>query len=141
MRIKTYNQFNTVNELNTTTYVDIINKTESYPWVRFLSDKELSKADKMQSINILAKELFTKEFLKEFNTGLEINNGGDIYTFEGIKFNTNYTNYSLIFEGSEKTLLIKYDPNGGYYLGSTVEDNLDNESKDLLNDMLKYMKR
>jgi hypothetical protein len=136
--IKSWLKFN--EELNVETYADIMNKTENYPWVKFLGDK-LNKADKMKTVNTLANELFTKEFLKEFNTGLTINNGDVEWTFEGIKFNANYTNYTLIFKAGNETLLVNYNDNTGYYLTGGIEDNLDNESISLLKDMFKYMNR
>jgi hypothetical protein len=136
--IKSWLKFN--EELNVETYADIMNKTENYPWVRFLGDK-LNKADKMKTVNTLANELFTKEFLKEFNPGLTINNGDVEWTFEGIKFNANYTNYTLIFKAGNETLLVNYNDNTGYYLTGGIEDNLDNESISLLKDMFKYMNR
>lgn len=136
--IKSWLEFN--EELNVETYADIMNKTENYPWVKFLGDK-LNKADKMKTVNTLANELFTKEFLKEFNPGLTINNGDVEWTFEGIKFNTNYTNYTLIFKAGNETLLVNYNDNTGYYLTGGIEDNLDNESISLLKDMFKYMNR
>jgi len=136
--IKSWLKFN--EELKAETYADIMNKTENYPWVKFLGDK-LNKADKMKTVNSLANELFTKEFLKEFNPGLTINNGDVEWVFEGIKFNTNYTNYTLIFKAGNETLLVNYNDNTGYYLTGGVEDNLDNESISLLKDMFKYMNR
>jgi hypothetical protein len=136
--IKSWLKFN--EELNVETYADIMNKTENYPWVKFLGDK-LNKSDKMKTVNTLANELFTKEFLKEFNPGLTINNGNVEWVFEGIKFNTNYTNYTLIFKAGNETLLVNYNDNTGYYLTGGVEDNLDNESISLLKDMFKYMNR
>jgi hypothetical protein len=136
--IKSWLKFN--EELKAETYADIMNKTENYPWVKFLGDK-LNKADKMKTVNSLANELFTKEFLKEFNPGLTINNGNVEWVFEGIKFNTNYTNYTLIFKAGNETLLVNYNDNTGYYLTGGVEDNLDNESISLLKDMFKYMNR
>jgi dTDP-D-glucose 4,6-dehydratase len=78
-------------------------------------------------------------FLKEFNPGLTINNGDVEWTFEGIKFNANYTNYTLIFKAGNETLLVNYNDNTGYYLTGGIEDNLDNESISLLKDMFKYM--
>jgi hypothetical protein len=136
--IKSWLKFN--EELNVETYADIMNKTENYPWVKFLGDK-LNKADKMKTVNSLANELFTREFLKEFNPGLTINNGDVEWVFEGIKFNTNYTNYTLIFKAGNETLLVNYNDNTGYYLTGGIEDNLDNESISLLKDMFKYMNR
>ncbi len=138
MMIKSWLKFN--EELNVETYADIMNKTENYPWVKFLGDK-LNKADKMKTVNSLANELFTREFLKEFNPGLTINNGDVEWVFEGIKFNTNYTNYTLIFKAGNETLLVNYNDNTGYYLTGGIEDNLDNESISLLKDMFKYMNR
>jgi hypothetical protein len=134
--IKNWIKFN--EELKLKTYADIMNKSEKYPWVRNLGDK-LSKSDKLESINTLAKELFTREFLKEFKPGLTINNGAQEWSFEGIKFNANYTNYSLIFESGNERLIINYYPSG-YHLPQGVEDNLDDKSKKLIIDMFKYMR-
>jgi hypothetical protein len=127
------------NELKTQTYADLLNKTETYPWVKFLGDK-LKKADKMESINKLAKEHFTKSFMKEFNEGTKIKNGDKAYEFTGIKFNTNYTNYDLHFKGENESLTIKYDPSG-YYLGYGIDDKLDSNSIKIVKNMFKYMKK
>lgn len=127
------------NELKTQTYADLLNKTETYPWIKFLGDK-LKKAHKMESINKLAKEHFTKAFMKEFKQGTKIKNGEEEYEFRGIKFNTNYTNYDLHFKGRGESLTIKYDPSG-YYLGYGVKDNLDSNSSRLVKSMFKYMKK
>ena len=133
--IKSWIAFN--EELKTETYADIMNKTENYPWVKFLGDK-LNKADKMQSVNVLAKELFTREFLKEFKPGITIKNGGETWKFEHLIFNANYTNYSLSFTNGREYLVVK-NKRDGYYLDAK-EDNLGETSKKLVIDMLKYMK-
>jgi hypothetical protein len=127
------------NELNTQTYADLLNKTENYPWIKFLGDK-LKKADKMEKVNILAKEHFTKAFMDEFKEGTKIKNGDKEYKFKGIKFNTNYTSYDLHFEGEKESLTIKYDPSG-YYLGYGIEDKLDLNSIKIIKSMFKYMKK
>ena len=71
------------NELNTQTYADILNKTETYPWVKFLGDK-FKKADKMESVNKLAKEHFIKYFMNEFKEGIDYieEYGGNIHAYE-----------------------------------------------------------
>lgn len=140
--LKKWKEFN--EELMTQTYADILNRTESYPWVKFLGDK-LGKSDKMESVNYLAKELFTREFLKEFEPGLTIKNGNNEFIFSGIKFNTNYTNYNLQFTNKDKTggdMVIHFDPNDIYYIKHPIGivDNLDDDSKSLISDMFKYMR-
>ncbi len=136
--IKSWLIFN--EELKADTYADLINNTENYPWVRLFANKtNKQKADKMQSVNTLAKDLFTKEFLKEFKIGSTIKNGNDEWTFDGIKFNTNYTSYSLKFKKTNETLWIEFDPSTVYHLPNKVKDELDGKSKSLLKDMFKYM--
>jgi len=127
-----------INELELSTYAKSINKTSDYPWVKFLGDK-LNVADKYGNINKLAKDLFSREFNKKYNN-ISIKNGNTIFKFIDIKFNTNYTNYSLIFENdSNETLVIKYDKANGYYVDKyEFQDNFDEESKTILKDMLQY---
>jgi hypothetical protein len=126
------------NELKTQTYADIMNNTEKYPWVKFLGDK-FKKSDKMKNVNKLANEHFTKKIMDEFKES-EIVNGDKKYKFENIKFNSNWTNYDLVFKG-DNTIYIKFDPTVGYYLGYGIKDDLDNKSKKLINDMFKYMRK
>jgi|LakMenE18May11ns_1017448.scaffolds.fasta_scaffold9834114_2 hypothetical protein len=152
--IKTWNEFSRINELRTETYAEVANRTGGYP-VRLTyagvdsSGKKYVKNPKGEQegrINRLAKERFQQEFLKEFKPGTIINNGGKEFALSNIKFESNYMNYTLIFEevssGSvlPKMLYISYDPREGYYI-ENEEDNLDDRSKKIISDMFKYRGR
>lgn len=152
MRLKNFEQFvnesknrarkslNPLNELDLSTYAKMMDKTESYPWIKFLGDKQ-KVAEKYKNINTLAKELFTREFEKKYNSE-SIKDGDTSYTFDTIKFNANYTNYSLIFKSkSGDRLLIKYATDGYYVDSSDFKDELDERSKNKLKEMLKYNKK
>jgi hypothetical protein len=125
-------------ELDLSTYSKVMNRTYDYPWIKFLGDK-MGVAKKYENINKIANELFKKEFNKKYNSTI-INNGNEIYNFYDIKFNTNYTNYLLIFKNKiNDTLYIKFDKSNGYYVDKyNFEDNFDNTSKNKLKDMLQY---
>jgi hypothetical protein len=127
-----------ITELELSSYGKLMNKTSDYPWVKYLGNPEL--ASKYKNINNLANELFTKAFYKKFEIGMEIKNGDEVYKFNGIKFNANYTNYYLYFKtGSHDYISIVTD-NKNYYLSKRygIEDNFDEESQKLLVNMLKY---
>ncbi len=149
--IKSWDEFSRINELRTETYAKIANDTEGFPWRLSHKDDEGNykrnpKAEQEGRINSMAKERFQQEFLKEFKPGTIINNGGKQFAFSNIKFESNYTNYVLIFEevgsGSvlPKMLYISYDPREGYYI-ENEEDNLDDRSKKIISDMFKYRRR
>jgi hypothetical protein len=127
-----------INELELDDYSKLMNKTHDYPWMKYLGDE--AKSDKYENINKLANILFKREFYNKYPIGLEIRNGNTIYKFRGIGFNTNYTSYGLSFENEiEGTLDIIYDKSNGYYIKSSkIENNLDEDSKKLVIEMLKY---
>jgi len=128
-----------INELELSTYAKSMNKTEDYPWIGFVGNKV--KAGKYENINTLAKDLFSREFNKKYNN-VSIKNGNTIFKFTGVRFNTNYTNYSLIFKNDSnrnELLFIQYDKSNGYYVDEhEFQDNFDEESKNILKDMLQY---
>lgn len=120
-------------------YARIMNKTADYPWTRNAGNKE--EAERMEQANNSAKrnfeELFYRTFTKEA-TKIITNNGP--YSFHGIKFNANYTNYSLIFKDNTSIgnyLWLKPEKNG-YYIDSQNIKIADKASDDLLNKMLDY---
>ncbi len=129
-----------IDELNTSTYANVMNKTSNYPWKN--DDKTRNK---MGNINKLTKERFEQEFYNEFpkeSTKIVTNLGE--YTFVGIKYDTNYNKYWLIFVkkhglGMDDYLWIK-DDNGQIYIDNNINKGveIDNNSKNLINQMLKY---
>jgi hypothetical protein len=147
MKLKNFSQFVNesivqLNELDLSTYSKLMDKTESYPWIKFVGDK-LNRAKKYQNINTLAKELFTKEFEKKYRSQ-SIKNADHSYTFDQVRFNTNYTNYSLVFKSTSSdnpytTLVIKSAGKNGYRIDkSDFKDEFDEKSKTKLKEMLKY---
>jgi hypothetical protein len=148
--IKSWSEFSKINELRTETYAKVANRTEGFPWRLSHKDKEGNykrnpKAEQEGRINSLARERFQEEFLKEFKPGTVINNGGKEFAFSNIKFESNYTNYILVFEevggnsSLPKMLYISYDPREGYYI-QNEEDDLDDRSKNIIINMFKYMR-
>lgn len=141
-------------ELKTQTYADLMNKTENYPWDKFLSqddDKEnpRKKYNKKQRINDLARERFESDFLKEFpkrKTMIKTNLGAA--EFYGIKFNANYTSYDLLFtlvssvhgRGEYKNIWITKSGTDGYYIlyNNDGAIKLEPESEPLVKKMLSY---
>lgn len=143
-KIKGFNEF--LNELNIDTYANLMDRTEGYPWKTFLSnDKDKSNPrtiyNKHNRINHLSRKRFEEEFYKEFPQGsVEIKTSEGEFVFKSIKFNTNYTNYDLIFTNVEKTnLWVKVEHNGYYITLSGKKVTVsDQESIDLLSKMSKY---
>ena len=62
--IKKFEEF--VNELNASTYANVMNKTEQYPWVKKGSGSFVNKDTKRGDLNRLAIEKFNDEFYSEF---------------------------------------------------------------------------
>lgn len=133
-----------INELKLSSYAKLKNKTYDYPWIKFLGDK--GKADQFEKINKSSTELFKREFYKKYPIGMEISFGNEIYKFIGIKFNTNYTNYNIHFKikidndnAWEPIVHIAYNKSTGYYIqDNQLKKDLDEKSKNIVIDMLKY---
>jgi len=145
--VKTFEAFN---EMKTSSYAKLMNRTEDFPWTRsatgdFLKPNPRSIGQKKERVNSLARERFTQEFLEEFplyDTIFDTNKG--VYAFVAFKFNTNYTNYTLFFENAEEPGSFKsrftVEPDkgdGGYYI-SDKEIELTRQSENLLNQMMRY---
>lgn len=133
-------------ELNIDTYAKAMDTTEMYPWTRMLSGEYENPKHvglKQQRVNKLARDRFTQEFYKQYplNSTIIQTSIGPM-AFEGIKFNTNYTNYTLMFgdvQSFPSMLFIKYDNQDGYWIDSMDKSiKLDNSSAQLVKDMLKY---
>ena len=136
------------------TYANLMNQTESFPWIKFLSGNcsQKSEGSKKERVNNSAKNLFEREFLKKYE-GKKIVFGNDSgkelsLKLEGIKFNANHTNYDLIFATNE---IKDFDPfwiRNDNYVDPTdrkkIENNLGKNyqlkenSKNLVNEMLDY---
>jgi hypothetical protein len=144
-----FNKFIALNELSgsdlTAEYAKLINKTYDYPWREYLSSDEEKMNPKsvgkiQKQTNTIANARFTRRFYDEFPIGdtvVETNYGP--CTFVAIKFNTNATNYSLIFE-SESGYHVWIKPeNKSFYVRCTEPDlEISEESVPLIMEMLKY---
>lgn len=137
--IKTFESFN---EMKASTYAKLMNRTENYPWTQYVSgeDSPKSRGKKMERVNSLARERFIDSFLEEFplyDTLIDAESG--TFAFTSIRFNTNYTNYSLFFNNVEtnESLVVDLDPGKGYMLNdeSVV---LSRQSENLLNQMMRF---
>lgn len=160
--IKSWNQFNRINELRTETYAKVMDRTEGYPWRMTTKDDHGNynvnpKAEQEGRINKLSRERFIQEFMKEFperSTVIYLNEVP--YEFVALKFISNWTNYYLMFQEQGKSGRIYIHPHraDGYYIEKLGQDNvykssyetesddtgLDARSEDLVLDMLKYMR-
>jgi len=140
-----------INELDTSTYANLMNNTSDYPWTQFLgADTEDNytnpkhKGQKEERVNKKSRERFLEEFYKEFpknsiSTKILTNEGE--YNFHGIRFTTNYSSYDLSFEqkGSYwKSLLWIQPEHDGYYIDDKSIKITDANSDNLINQMLKY---
>ena len=132
-------------ELNLGTYANYMDNTESYPWTNFLGDKE--KADKMSRVNKLAKKRFVDEFFNLYpkkETKITFTDKQAEYELylSDIKFNTNYTNYDLIFktEGMQYINIRNpfYITNSDLSKISLFPVKISDESKLLVNKMFNY---
>lgn len=132
-----------LHELDLKTYANAMDKTENYP---MSSGKEGKSKNK---INHLSRELFEREFYKSYPIndtkiifiGKETNREY-ILSFKKLKFNTNYTNYDLIFNTENNLdIFIKnplyIEPND---LRKIAKEKLkiSGESKKLINKMFDY---
>ena len=142
-RIKTFSE---LNELSTSTYANLMNKTTDYPWTHFFSknpDKDINPKElgtQHGRINTLARDKFISEFYKEFPIGsIVIDTNKGEYIFDGIKFKTNYTYYDLIFKnGSLHDYLWIVSEKEGYYIDKKDIEIDDDKSDKIINELLKY---
>jgi hypothetical protein len=143
--IKKYEEF--VNELNASTYANVMNKTEQYPWIKKGSGSFVNKDTKRGELNRLAIEKFNDEFYSEFpesETKIFTNKGEYSFMFLNLLSNTN--DYELCFEysGDDKTTEPKQLTFKATTDGYEIVRNFDNvtiiddDSISLLNDMFKY---
>lgn len=143
--VKNWSEFMRINELNKETYASIMNRTENWPTTRYSGNKDdatIKKADQMGRVNTMARERFHEEFMNEFKDS-EIVNGSTIYKFVTIRFKSNWTNYTLVFENPDDqwdTLEIKHTSRApGYELDNGVEDELNARSIELINSMFRFI--
>lgn len=143
MMRKLNKDFKIINELDTKTYSDLMDNTENYPWTKFLGSE--NKGKKQEKVNDLARERFKINYYKEFpKISTKINTNKGEASFSGIKFNSNYTNYDIIFilESQEHSILNEYiwikPEKNGYYIDNREIEITDNNSINLITDMLKY---
>jgi len=133
---------NAVNELELSTYANQMDSTESYPWTKYASSDKSSKSigNKKQRVNDLSKERFTHEFYKKYpKDTVDIVTNKGVLKFHGIKFNTNYTNYDLIFKDRTDSLIfIQSDPTGFYIDKHKGIEISDERSINKIEDMLQY---
>ena len=144
-----FNKFTALNELSgsdlTAGYAKLINKTYDYPWREYLSSDEekmnpRSVGKIQKQTNTIANARFTSRFYDEFpigDTTIETSHGQ--CTFIAIKFNTNATNYSLIFKSDAGYHVWIKPENSGFYV-SWVNGliGISEESVPLIMEMLKY---
>lgn len=145
--IKKYEEF--VNELNASTYANVMNKTEQYPWIKKGSGSFVNKDTKRGDLNRLAIEKFNDEFYSEFpesETKIFTNKGEYSFMFLNLLSNTN--DYELCFEyiGEDETVKAKQitikATMDGFEIVRNIDDVviIDDSSISLLNDMFKYHK-
>jgi len=138
----------TFEELSINKYANLMDRTENYPWSGFMATGDTKKkADKMGRINNASNKRFLEEFYKLYTKGEIKIYFSDRYaeyelSFFDLKFNTNYTNYDLIFKTeSGKSVWIK----NPFYIEkidlekiSLLEVTIKPESKKLVNEMFNY---
>lgn len=154
--IKSWNQFNRVNELRTETYKKIQSKTDLFPmsltnkWDKTYAPNP--KGEQRGRINKLASERFKEEFMKEFPVGTTtITWNGKTYAFFAVQKENISGDYHLMFEeprerGFPEALYVYKHRKDGYYVRVGGKDyysedgdtGLDPASEKLVLDMLKY---
>lgn len=140
-----------INELNTSTYADLMNKTSEYPWVRYFSknpDKYTNPKEpgtQQERINNSARDRFVSEFYKEFPKGsVIINTNEGRYKFSQISFRSNFTYYDVIFESMDDGIgrFLWIMPSGNdYYIDKKGLEITDNNSDKMIRELLKYNKK
>ena len=138
----------TFEELSLGAYANAMDRTENFPTVGFMSSHDTKKhASKMSRVNSIANARFREEFFKLYpkeETKIYFEDRQATYELKlyDIKFNTNYTNYDLIFKTeSGQNIWIK----NPFYIDdvdmekiSLLPVQITNESKELVNKMFNY---
>lgn len=139
-----------INELDVKTYSNLMNKTSDFPWTTHFNtepnkyENPKQKGNKERRVNTLSRGRFIEEFYKEFPKGsTKVITTNGIFSFEAIKFESNHTMYDLIFKSDDSTIgyiWFKKDntPNGFFIDFGKHIDVTDQNSIDLINEMLKY---
>jgi hypothetical protein len=132
-------------ELSIGTYANLMDRTEGYPFTDFAGNKV--KADKMNRINNYSNKRFQEEFYKLYpknQTKITFKDRESTHelSFDSIKFNTNYTNYDLIFKTEAgKNVWISnpfyIEPVSLDYI-SILPVQIEPKSKELVNKMFNY---
>jgi hypothetical protein len=138
----------TFEELNLGTYANAMDNTENYPTAGFMASGDAKKrANKMARVNGLANARFQEEFFKLYpkvETKIYFEDRQATYELKlyDIKFNTNYTNYDLIFKTESGHNVWIKNP---YYIDkidiekiSLLPVEITPESKELVNKMFDY---
>ncbi len=102
-----------INELSLDTYATAMDRTERYPWADMLAgdNKDAkARAGKQANVNGLARQQFEKQWRQNF-VGQKINfvgkKTGNNYSFPvyGLKFNANYTNFDILLQAEQNSLI------------------------------------
>jgi len=131
-----------VNEGEFDDHVTSMRNSEMFPFQLQHSDPTIGKEN--QRINKMSKEQFKTKF-EQLHTNETINTTDGTYSFDGIKFNSNYGTYDLIFYkpsdgvNLDKSLLFHYDPTTNYVM-SKKDIKLLDDSENKVIKMLKYNK-
>jgi len=138
----------TFEELNLGTYANAMDSTENFPTVGFMASSDAKKhASKMARVNGMARARFQEEFYKTYPRGetkiyFEDRQATYELKFDIIKFNTNYTNYDLIFKTESGYNVWIKNP---FYIDkidiekiSLLPVQITPESKELINKMFNY---
>ena len=134
--IKKFKDF--VNELNTSTYASIMNRTEDGKWGKNRQNPDVKKGD----VNRLAIRRFIDEFYNEFPTDeTEILTNKGIYKFVFLAVKSTSSDYELRFEATDDASRITIEAvNGGFNIDDDSVQINDADSAMLLKDMFKYHK-
>jgi hypothetical protein len=148
--IKKFKDF--VNELNTSTYASIMNRTEDGKWGKNRQNPDVKKGD----VNRLAIRRFIDEFYNEFPLDeIEILTNKGIYKFVFLAVKSTSSDYELRFEYADNGSNFEDDENfeadiptritieavnGGFNIDDDTVQINDAESAMLLKDMFKYHK-
>ena len=116
-------------------------KTGDYGWTYNNGQKERAADEEIR--NKKAKEGFKHNFTQKYMEQT-INTTDGVYTFENIKFVSNYGDYEVIFtrpsNDNEILLWLVYDVTNGYYIKDNKKDIklTDEDSKNKVKEMLSY---
>ncbi len=132
-------------EMDLDTYAKHMNTTGDWPMAQRMAGEAGKEkrhiSNRQQNVNALARNRFETEFYKQYpKNSISINTTDGEYTFTGLQFRANYTNYKLIFgpiSGDNTPIFIGTSSNG-FYIDPKNVNITDEESKQIVIDMLQY---